>query len=230
VRVRFAKLGKVRFTSHRDVARMWERAFRKAGVPVAYTAGFTPRPRISFGLALPTGHESLAEYLDVDVDERVADALDDATAFLERVSDALPGGVDATAAAAVGAGTPSLQEDVTSCSWRVEPRRGGPSLADLLTAGLAAPALPVQRSRKGKDVIDDVRPAVLDAGLEAPGVLVCELATQPRGVRPTELLAAIGADPAGARVCRTHQWIERDGARREPLSALRAPHAELRAS
>ena len=65
IRVRFTKLGRVRWTSHRDVARMWERALRRAQVPIAYTAGFTPRPQLSFGLALPTGCESLAEYLDV---------------------------------------------------------------------------------------------------------------------------------------------------------------------
>src|SRR6059036_543842 len=60
VRVRFNKLGKVRWTSHRDVARMWERAFRRARLPVAYTGGFSPRPKVSFGLALPTGCESEA--------------------------------------------------------------------------------------------------------------------------------------------------------------------------
>ena len=65
VRTRFTKLGRVRWTSHRDVARMWERALRRGRVPVAYTAGFSPRPQLSFGLALPTGCESVAEYLDI---------------------------------------------------------------------------------------------------------------------------------------------------------------------
>jgi radical SAM-linked protein len=68
IRFRFSKLGKVRWTSHRDVARMWERALRRTQLPIAVTAGFTPRPKVSFGLALPTGHESVAEYLDVELD------------------------------------------------------------------------------------------------------------------------------------------------------------------
>ena len=55
-RIRFSKLGKIRFTSHRDVARMWERALRRATLPVAYTEGFSPHPKLSFGLALSTGH------------------------------------------------------------------------------------------------------------------------------------------------------------------------------
>ena len=58
VRLRYAKVGKVRWTSHRDAARIWERALRRAGLAVAYTEGFSPRPRLHFGLALPTGYES----------------------------------------------------------------------------------------------------------------------------------------------------------------------------
>ena len=67
LRIRFSKVGKIRFTSHRDVARMWERALRRSGLPVARSQGFNPRPLLAFGLALPTGAESLAEYLDVSL-------------------------------------------------------------------------------------------------------------------------------------------------------------------
>ncbi len=69
VRFRFTKLGKIRFTSHRDVARMWERALRRSLLPVALSQGFSPHPLLSFGLALPTGCESLGEYLDVRLEE-----------------------------------------------------------------------------------------------------------------------------------------------------------------
>jgi radical SAM-linked protein len=69
LRLRYSKLGKVRFVSHRDGARLWERAVRRVGLPVAYTEGFTPRPKLSFGLALPTGAESVAEYIDLDLVE-----------------------------------------------------------------------------------------------------------------------------------------------------------------
>ena len=67
LRVRSTKIGKVRFTSHRDAARIWERALRIAELPIAATEGFTPRPKISFGLALPTGAESIAEYTDIEL-------------------------------------------------------------------------------------------------------------------------------------------------------------------
>lgn len=228
VRLRFAKVGKVRFTSHRDVARMFERALRRVGLPVAYSGGFAPRPRVSFGLALPTGAESVAEYLDVEL---AADV--DVPDLPAALSDALPVGVDVVDAAAIDDRAPSLQQQVTSCSWVVELLDGPATAAALVEEILAAPALPATRERKGKPVTDDLRPAI--RSLTAAGdVLTFELATQPRGVRPTEVLAAVRPDLEVRTVRRTHQWIERDGARFGPMEAgpvaTDAPHAELRAS
>jgi len=65
VRLRYAKRGRLRFTSHRDIQRALERAVRRAGVPVALSAGFTPRPRISYANAVPTGAASEAEYVEL---------------------------------------------------------------------------------------------------------------------------------------------------------------------
>ncbi|MDP9020996.1 MAG: TIGR03936 family radical SAM-associated protein, partial [Actinomycetota bacterium] len=234
-RLRFAKLGKVRFTSHRDVARMWERALRRARLPVAYTQGFSPRPKLSFGLALPTGHESLAEYLDVELAEGAGDG-PEAAELPARLSPELPVGVDVLAAAPVEPGGGSLQQIVRSCSWRIE-------VADLahvrarclVDAALAADEIVVTRQRKGRDVTDDLRPAVLSVAVVGPtptGVeLDAELAVHPRSVRPGELLRALAPDLSEGRVLRTAQWTWRDGARAEPLTAAvdldatRHPHA-----
>jgi radical SAM-linked protein len=216
VRVRFTKLGRVRWTSHRDVARMWERALRRARVPVAYTAGFTPRPQLSFGLALPTGCESIAEYLDMTLDAPV-----DPDEAAQRIGAQLPDGVDVVAAGVIESGTTSLQEDVSSCTWEI----GVPAVVagDLDTAVgrvLDADSLPLQRERKGRHVVDDLRPSVLSlvCTSDAEGaVLLAELGTRPRGVRPSELAHALGIELGLAR--RTCQWIERDGSRWEPLRA-----------
>src|SRR3954464_13341272 len=105
IRIRFSKLGKIRFTSHRDVARIWERALRRASVPVAYTQGFSPHPKLSFGLALSTGHESLGEYLDVDLAEPV-----DVESIPARLDPCLPVGLHVQAADEIEPGTPSLQQ------------------------------------------------------------------------------------------------------------------------
>lgn len=212
VRLRFSKLGKIRFTSHRDVARMFERAFRRTGLPVAYSGGFAPRPKVSFGLALPTGAESVAEYLDVELSRHV-----DPAALPGSLSPALPVGVDVTAAAAVDGRAPSLQQEVTSCVWVVElPELGEAAVASLAGETLAARTLAATRERKGKPVTDDLRPAIIS--LTADGTtLTFELATQPRGVRPTEVLGVVRPDLDIVAVRRINQWIERDGARCDPM-------------
>ncbi len=222
-RIRFQKLGKVRWTSHRDVARMWERACRRVQLPLAYTAGFSPRPKMHFGLALPTGAESVAEYLDLDVVDEADVDVDGLPALL---SPALPAGVDVTAVAAIDPKAPSLQEDVHSCTWRVA-FAPDVELAALVERALASSSLLVERERKGRMSVDDVRPAILALSAEATAdgdpELEALLATRPRALRPQELLQALDPDLETTRVRRTHQWIERDGLREEPLAV--APHA-----
>ena len=246
LRFRFTKLGRIRFTSQRDVARMWERALRRSGMPVAWTGGFSPRPLLSFGLALPTGHESRAEYVDVRLDPGGTDSgPGDGPALLDGgerpeelarvMTQLLPDGLCVVAAAALAHDAPSLQQQVTSCSWEMEVR--GVAVTELeerIGRLLDAPSIPVRRERKGRWVEDDLRPSVcrlvlvqgagdvsgrepLPRGSGDSHRIDVELATRPRGVRPRELLEGLGAGLALVRACRTHQWIERDGARDEPL-------------
>lgn len=226
VRFRFTKVGKVRFTSHRDVARLWERALRRAELPVARTEGFNPRPKVHFGLALPTGYESDGEYLDVDLREPEADSVVLAE-LPERLSPLLPPGLDVAAAAPVAPGTVSLQQAVTSCSWRIEVPDLAPDKAESAVAALLASAeLPVTRERKGRETTDDIRPEVLHLEvlepLTQPGrpdgtVLGAELATQPRALRPSELVGAFAPPVEEGTVRRTHQWVTGAGDRHEPL-------------
>src|SRR5947209_5974581 len=184
IRLRFTKTGKIRFTSHRDVARMWERAFRRVGLPLAHTQGFSPRPKVSFGLALPTGHESVAEYLDFELAPDRAEEVDIA-ALPAQLSSALPAGIDVLASAPIDDRAGSLQEEVTSCTWLVEAADVTPDeLSRLVERALAADSLVITRQLKGRDVTDDVRPAIVSAEVDRTAVapvLVCELTTQPRG-------------------------------------------------
>ena len=257
IRFRFSKLGKIRFTSQRDVARMWERALRRAQLPLAYTEGFSPHPQLSFGLALPTTCESLAEYLDVTLaptqdaspaGQPWGDTYPDLGSLGAALSEFLPDGVDVVAAAALGGGASSLQQEVSSCSWELEVHGVTASeLIERVERLLDAPSVSVQRERKGRQFDDDLRPSVRSLALCEPpqgmdpsgrssSWLRAETATRPRGVRPRELVEVLGTDVVLARARRTQQWIERDGDRWEPLSvddfgrAVIASHAMERAS
>jgi radical SAM-linked protein len=239
VRIRFAKRGKVRFISHRDVARAFERAFRIEQLPLAFTEGFSPRPKVSFGLALSVGHESDAEYLDVELTEPV-----DAAGLVERLAPALPEGMPTTGAVRLIERAPALQESITEVQYRVVivDGHGRPLPEEVLGAAAssasASDELQVARVRKGKESVDDIRPAIrsIEVGHDGDApVLELTLLTQPRGARPREVLDAleplVGVDLVEHRVTRTAQWIERGGARLEPLEAdAFAPVLETSAS
>ena len=168
---------------------------------------------MSFGLALSVGHESDAEYLDVQLAEQVP--LD---SLARGVTDALPEGIDVTGAAALAERAPALQESVTAVAYRVTvtgPDDAPVAADDLRVAvddALARPALPVTRTRKGHEVTEDLRSivrtmAVTDADDLGP-VLDLELSTQPRGASPAEVLSAVDGDLVDRRVMRTKQPIE----------------------
>jgi radical SAM-linked protein len=227
LRLRYSKLGKIRFISHRDTARVWERAMRRAGLPVATSAGFTPRPRLSFGLALPTGAESVAEYLDFEVlDGVLSDG--DVDALAGALDEVLPTGVATMAVAWREAGAGSLQEDVTTVTWEVTVP-GGFDAEGAVERVVGAATLPLERERKGERRVDDVRPAIRALAVAGADTLVADVATVGRGLRPAELAAVTfpGADVTALRALRTHQWIEHDGNRREVMALPVAAPAPL---
>ena len=87
--VSYAKRGSMRFASHRDIARAVERGVRRAGLPVAHSAGFSPHPKISYSGGAPTGAASEAEYLEISLTR----GLDPGT-VRDRLDAALPDGID----------------------------------------------------------------------------------------------------------------------------------------
>lgn len=170
LRVRYAKRGPMRFTSHRDFARAFERAVRRAGLPVAYSQGFTPHPKISYASAAPTGTASEAEYLEIalhtPVDPEQARAALDA---------ALSPGLDVLEVRPVprprpgdNAG-PGLAERLEASRWRVElPGVSTAQLEHAVAAFLAQDEVIVERLTKQGRRRFDARGAVLALTVIAP--------------------------------------------------------------
>jgi len=191
LRIRYAKRGRLRFTSHRDFSRAFERAVFRARLPMAYSSGFNPHPRISYAGAAPTGSASEAEYLEIALAEVV-----DPAAVRAALDEAMPDGLDlveVVEAPAVG-----LTDLLQVSRWRIELPVALAEAERAVAAFLAADEVVVQRMTK-KGLRDfDSRAAVLS--LEAaPGpdadrsVLDLLLRHVEPAVRPDDVLTALGS-------------------------------------
>jgi len=113
IRIRYAKRGPLRFTSHRDFARAFERAVRRAGVPIAFSQGFSPHPKVSYTPAAPTGVASEAEYLEIGLQ-----AVRDPAEVAKALDEALSPGLDVLEAVEAHGG--NLAERIDASSWLLE--------------------------------------------------------------------------------------------------------------
>ena len=163
LRVRYAKRGRLRFTSHRDFARALERAIRRANVPMAYSAGFSPHPKVSYVGACPTGVASEAEYFEIALADPV-----DPVRLLAALDASLPAGLDLVEVVEASGG--SLAERIDCSRWEIA--LPGVSLAVSATAlarFMGNSVVPVERLTKtGKRTLD-ARAAVVCADTRTHG-------------------------------------------------------------
>ncbi|HEU5271158.1 MAG TPA: TIGR03936 family radical SAM-associated protein [Jatrophihabitans sp.] len=165
IRLRYAKRGRLRFTSHRDFARAFERSLRRADVPMAYSAGFHPHPRISYVGAAPTGVASEAEYLEIALAEHRDPA--ELAAVLDA---ALPAGLDIVQAVDAADCPPgSLADAIQASEWQLELAADPGQLQDAVTAFLREEVVLVERLTKDGRREIDARGPVLAARV-APAV------------------------------------------------------------
>jgi len=202
-RIRWTKLGRTRFISARDLTSVWERALRRADLPIAYSEGFTPHPKVSFPDALPVGVASTGEYAELTFAAPIEPRSD-----LAALSTALPAGMDITTYLRVPDGAPKLAKKLRVTLWELAwPPVDQTELAELLTTRsaelLASSHAEVVRSRPDGDRIVDVRPAVLalatttrpgDTTHDAHTVLRAVLSTDGPNVRPSDLHRALSRD------------------------------------
>ncbi|MFQ6102188.1 MAG: TIGR03936 family radical SAM-associated protein [Anaerolineae bacterium] len=198
LRVTFSKNGPLAYTSHLDLARAWERSLRRAGVGLAYSGGFNPRPKLQLAAALPLGHTGEAELLDVWLERPMP--MEEFSRVLVPV---LPDGLTISQVCQVRLSEPALQAQVKAAEYRVsvEWDETAPQVAARIEQLLAATELP--RERRGKRY--DLRPLVERAWLEeatsgSEVVLGMQLAARPGATaRPEAVLKALGMGEAFAR-------------------------------
>ena len=194
LRLVFRKEAEVKYISHLDLMRAWERALRRAAVPLAYSQGFNPRPRLFFAAALPVGFTGRAEMLDVLLEQRMG--LHD---FAARLRAQLPVGLWLENVNEVPMALPPLPGQVLAAQYEVlvETEGTADEIKTRLAGLLAMGSLPRYRQRPGQERAYDLRPLIQElwfvgwrANLAAIGM---RLQADPQGTgRPDEVMAALG--------------------------------------
>lgn len=200
-RITFTKQGALRYTGHLDLHRLWERAMRRADLPLSYSQGFHPQPKISIASALPLGFSSLGEVLDVRFNEELA-----TEEIIARLAGSLPKDIQITQVESVDERAPALQTQVLSAEYQVhltEPVTGS-LLKRAIEEIKSATTLP--RERRGK--FYDLRPLIelLDMETDANGkhcIFMTLTAREGATGRPEEVLNTLGIEPEYTRVERT---------------------------
>lgn len=185
LRLRYTKRGPARFTSHRDFGRALERALRRAEIPMAYSSGFSPHPRISYANAAPTSAASEAEYVELGLCEAC-----DPAKVIAALNDVLPTGFVVLDAA--DARPESLGELLQASEWEVSVPGSGPGvLADAVSGLLATSELTVERMTKNGMRSFDVRGAILALEATDDDTLHLRSLHQTPLVRPDDVVSAL---------------------------------------
>ena len=160
LRIRYAKRGRLRFSSHRDFSRAFERAIFRARVPMAYSSGFNPHPRISYAGAAPTGAASEAEYVEIGLAEVVDPAVVHAL-----LDEALPDGLDVVEVVESPGG--GVADRLEASHWVIDLDLSEEACAPTVAAFLAAQSVPVSRMTKKGLREFDCRSAVVALSVAA---------------------------------------------------------------
>lgn len=199
-RITFTKQGALRYTGHLDLHRLWERAMRRAELPISYSQGFHPQPKISFAAALPLGFSSRGEVLDVRLNEELP--VEEISA---RLKDNLPADIQIVKVESVELSAPPLQTQVLSADYEIRftEEMNGAELTAKSAELMKAESLP--RERRGKSY--DLRPLIESFSVVTDNGktwLQMTLAAREGATgRPEEVLSALDIAPEFSRVERT---------------------------
>lgn len=198
IRITFAKQGPLRYTGHLDLHKLWERAARRAELPLAYSQGFHPQPKMNIAAALPLGFSSRCEVLDMRMLQDVS--LD---GLQEKLQQTLPTGIRVLSVESVDEKAPTLQTQVSSAEYEVT-LRDPLDEADLqarIDSAMESGSIP--RERRGKPY--DLRPLIETLELGADGTIFMRLAAREGATgRPEEVLDTLGIAFEETRIERTN--------------------------
>ncbi len=205
-RIHFAKSEAIRFISHLDLYRTWERTLRRAGVPLVYSQGFNPRPKMNHSPALPLGYTSECEAVDIWLEEEQTPE-----GILDNVKRVTPEGIQIQSVLHVDHRAPNLQSQTIAIEYEaiLEPP---PLLDDLqrsIQTLLNAKKLPRQRRGKNYDLrplIESLAISHLDKGIASLSMILS--AREGATGRPEEVIASLGLDPTHVRIHRTRLILD----------------------
>jgi radical SAM-linked protein len=202
-RIFYSKQGSLRYTGHLDTHHAWELSLRRARIPLAYSQGFHPQPRIQQACALPLGFTSLAEMIDIWLDERLP-----VEQLVSVLRESVPPGIEIQRITQVDIREPAMQTRVHTACYRVEflESQEEVDLEEKIGQVLNAGELP--RERRGK--LYDLRPLIQTLQLipvsgpeTSPGLDMCLSASEGATGRPEEVLSVLGIDPFQVKIERT---------------------------
>jgi len=192
LRIKFSRGEEVKFISHLDIMRLWQRALHRAGMPLAYSEGFNPRPRISLAVPLPTGVTSEAELMDIFCTRWVSPHF-----FTAAVSQQLPPGIEIQQVYPIALTMPSLQSQVRYAEYKVEVETGEKDIESKLASLLSVKSLPWQHQRDTGTRSYDLRALIDDLWLVNRPHPYCTIGMRLRcdsggSGRPEQVTAALG--------------------------------------
>ncbi len=197
IRITFVKQGALRYTGHLDLHKLWERAARRAELPLAYSQGFHPQPKMNMAAALPLGFSSRCEVMDMKLEHDIP-----LTDLATRLNTTLPTGLQVVEVEQVDERAPALQTQVASAEYEVtltEPVDGS-ELKRKMDSVIESKSLP--RERRGK--MYDLRPLIEDLNLTRDDKIFMRLAAREGATgRPEEVLDVLGVAFEGTRIERT---------------------------
>lgn len=211
LRLTFSRSEELKYISHLDLMRLWQRALRRADIPLVYSQGFSPHPRLSLAAPLAVGVTSDGELIDIFLERRVSPHF-----FIKMIREQLPRGIDISEVVEVGLGLPSLQSQVRYAEYKVvvEADRKPHEVASAIDSLLSSDELPWQHARDKEVRKYDLRTLVEDIWIvesHPPQYkLGMKLRCDSSGTgRPEQVLSALGFATHPKSIHRTKLILEK---------------------